>query len=489
MVQHVSLSLQDACILHRSATSLDCTVNDRTNPVAMALERALPPTRVITDPDVLAAGSRDQGAWVVPGLAAALVRPRTTSEVARTVRAAASEGAPLVPRGAGSGLSGGATAIDGCVVVDLSGMDRILEIDEEERLAVVEPGVINADLDAAARAMGLWYPPDPASRGFSTIGGNVATNAGGLCCVKYGVTRDWVASLELCLPDGETFVTGRNTRKDVSGYDLTSLVVGSEGTLGIVTRVTLRLRPRPAPPATTIAMFPTLASAGTAVQRLTQRYIPSLCELVDGPTIRAIDDWRRMSLDRDAAAMLVLQTDERDPVLRQGDATAMASVCVDAGATATHVSADPDESELLLEARRLAYPAIERLGEPLLDDVGVPIGQLAGYLQDVEDIARRHEVRVLTFGHAGDGNLHPTIVTDRDDPDARRRGQAAFDGLLAAAVARGGTVSGEHGVGRLKTAPAAGQRGAVAEQIHRRIKAAFDPDDLMNPGTLIETSR
>ncbi|MFP5308801.1 MAG: FAD-binding oxidoreductase [Actinomycetes bacterium] len=459
---------------------------DRDRALVAALEGALPAGRVVLDPDVVTAASRDQATWLVPGRATALVRPRSGSEVAATARAAASVGAPLVPRGAGSGLSGGANAIDGCVVVDVSGMDRILDVDEVERLAVVEPGVLNAELDAAAATIGLWYPPDPASRAFSTIGGNVATNAGGLCCVKYGVTRDWVASLELCLASGETLVTGRATRKDVAGYDLTSLVVGSEGTLGIVTRVTVRLLPRPAPPATAVALFPDLASTGEAVQQLARVHVPSLCELVDGPTLRAVDDWRRMSLDRDAAAMLVLQSDERDPVLRRQDAEAMAAVCTAAGASTTHVTDDPVETDLLLEARRLAYPAVERLGAALLDDVGVPIRQLAGYLSDVAKVADRHDVRVLTFGHAGDGNLHPTVVTDHGDDDGRRRAEAAFADLVEAAVRRGGTATGEHGVGRLKTEAASRQRGPVSDRVHRAVKAAFDPQNLMNPGTLIE---
>lgn len=465
--------------MSRSATSA-------ANILRGELARVIDPSRIEHDPAIVAAHSADQATWLLPGTAEVLVRARSQADVAAVLRVCQRLGTPVVPRGAGSGLSGGANAVDGCVVLDVSAMNAIVDIDENERLAVVEPGVLNGDLNGRVGEVGLWYPPDPASRDFSSIGGNIATNAGGLCCVKYGVTRDWLASLEVTLASGDVITTGTRTRKNVAGYDLTSLLSGSEGTLGVVTAATLRLRRPAASASTLVAFFPTLIAAGEAITAIMAGLTPSLLELVDGPTLRAIDDWRHMDLDREAAALLIMQTDDETLSVRDGHLAAASNACTAAGADWMHTTHDTDEAELLLEARRLAFPAVERLGSTLLDDVGVPLGQLAAYLDDVGKIAARYQVPIFTFGHAGDGNLHPTIVADPADADARKHAFLAFDALLDAALRRGGTVTGEHGVGLLKLRHAARQLGPASLDLHRAIKNAFDPSNILNPGKLLQ---
>jgi len=441
--------------------------------------------RLVVDPDVLDAHRRDQASWGLAGSPVGLVRARTTAHVQSTVRVCARLGIPIVPRGAGSGLSGGANAVDGGVVLALDGMSRIVDVLEDEQLAVVEPGVINLDLKTAVSELGLWYPPDPASQAFSTLGGNIATNAGGLCCLKYGVTRDWVVSLEVVLADGSVIVTRAPTRKDVAGYDLTGLIVGSEGTLGIVTRAVVRLRPKPPPASTLVAFFPSLVSAGNAITAICRAVTPSLLELLDRATIAAVDDWTGMGLDRDTDALLLAQTDADTPQQQREELAAIERACRDIGATYCASTEDPDEGNLLLNARRLAYPALERLGATLLDDVALPRQRVAHYLAIVDEIRARHDVRIFTFGHAGDGNLHPTLVYDAFDQEERGRVQRAFDDLLREAIDMGGSITGEHGVGNLKAAHLPSQLGPDRLRVHRAIKAALDPANLLNPGKFL----
>jgi glycolate oxidase len=448
------------------------------------LAGVLPPEGLVTDPDVLEAHRRDQASWAAAGTAHVLVRPGSTSEVQAVLRIASAHRVPVVARGAGSGLSGGANAVDGCIVLSLARMNRILEIDRRSLLAVVQPGVINAAVKAAAAEHGLWYAPDPASWEFSTIGGNLATNAGGLCCVKYGVTGDSVLGLEAVLADGSAVRTGGRTHKNVAGYDLTRLFVGSEGTLGIITEATLRLRPRPSQATTLVASFPTLAAAGTAVTEIMATTRPSLLEVMDRTTVRAVEAYKPLGLDTEAAALLLARSDAGGD---QGvaECTRMTVACEAAGATFLAQSAEEAEGELLLTARRLAFPALERQGSTLLDDVGVPLARIAELLSAVERIAEQHGVLIGTFGHAGDGNMHPTIVFDRKDPDAVTRAQLAFDDILRVVDALGGTITGEHGVGLLKRPYLARQLGPQAMRLHLAIKAALDPLGLLNPGKLL----
>ncbi|WNG35138.1 FAD-binding protein [Archangium violaceum] len=448
------------------------------------LAAVLPPDALVTDSDVLESHRRDQAGWAPAGTPRVLVRPASTAEVQAVLRVASALRVPVVARGAGSGLSGGANAVDGCIVLSLVRMNRILEIDRRGLFAVVQPGVINGALKAAAAELGLWYAPDPASWEFSTIGGNLATNAGGLCCVKYGVTGDVVLGLEAVLADGSVVRTGGRTVKNVAGYDLTRLFVGSEGTLGVITEATLKLRPRPPRATTLVASFPTLVGAGAAVTEIMADTRPSLLELMDRTTVRAVEAARPMGLDVEAAALLLARSDAGG---EQGvaECARMVAACEAAGATFVAHSADEAEGELLMGARRFAFPALERQGSTLLDDVGVPLSRIAELLAAVERIAEQRGVLIGTFGHAGDGNMHPTLVFDQNDPDAVARARAAFDDILRVVLDMGGTITGEHGVGSLKRPFIASQLGPEAHRLHLAIKAAVDPLGILNPGKLL----
>lgn len=439
---------------------------------------------LLTDPDVLVSYRRDRTGFVPDGQPLAVAVPNSAQQVAELVRVASRHAVPIVPRGAGSGLAGGANAINGCVVLSLAAMDRILSINSEELTVRAQPGVLNARLSSEVAKVGLWYPPDPASSEFSTIGGNIATNAGGLCCVKYGVTRDAVLGLEVVLADGRIAALGRRTVKGVAGYDLVSLLVGSEGTLGIITEATLRLRPSRARGTTAIAVFPELEQVGIAIARIIKTSTPSLLELLDNTTIRAIEQWKRMDLDLDAAAILLAQSDL--PGEDGADEIAsFQSACEEARANFVVTTRDPDEGDLLLAARRFAYPALEQLGTTLLDDIAVPRARVTEMLGQIQVIATEHGTTVGTFGHAGDGNLHPTIIYDATDPLAVRQAEATFNAIVDAALLLGGTVTGEHGVGLLKRHHFAREAGPVVMDLHRRVKAAFDPAGLLNPGKVI----
>ena len=445
----------------------------------------------VTDAGVLASLAHDEAAWAPVGTPAAAVRPRTTAEVQRIVAACAARDMPVVVRGAGTGLSGGANAVDGCVVVDLSRMNRILEIDAGNMVAVAQPGVINDDLKAAVAEHGLWYPPDPASAPWSTIGGNVATNAGGLCCLKYGVTRDYVLGLEAVVggPAGDygTAVRlGRRTTKGVSGYDLVGLFVGSEGTLGVVTEVTLRLRPaRGEPPRTVVGAFAGVVAAGQAVAESTRSgLLPAALELLDRRCLQAVEEWKHLGLSADAEALLLAQIDTPgDSGATEADA--MVDAFTAAGALWAERSTDAFEADALFAARRLAYPALERLGPVLTEDVCVPRSAVPRMLTAIEEIAARHGTDIATIAHAGDGNLHPMILSPPGDDAARTAAQAAFEEMLTAAIGMGGTVTGEHGVGLLKRG---GMRQEFSPQVlamQQAVKQTLDPRNLFNPGKVV----
>ncbi|WP_196809253.1 FAD-binding oxidoreductase [Conexibacter woesei] len=437
---------------------------------------------LIADPDVLASYRADQAApgLLEAGMPAVVVRPRRTAEVQAAVRAAARHGVPIVPRGAGSGLAGGANAIDGCVVLSTELMTGIVGLDAASLTATVQPGLVNAHLGDAAKQHGLWYAPDPASYAFSTIGGNVATNAGGLCCVKHGVTRDALLGLELVLADGRAVRVGRRTRKGVAGYDLVSLVCGSEGTLAIVTEATVRLLPAPPPGATLAASFAGLGDAGRAIARIVRSTTPAMLELMDRTTIAAVEAMAPQGLDQDVEVLVFARSDLPGAAALE-EVERMASWCESEGATLAVVTDEEAEGRMLTAARRLAYSALERQGATLLDDVCVPLGAIPALLEGIEAIAARHDVLIGTFGHAGDGNMHPTVVYDRGDPDAVARARAAFAAIVALALELGGTIAGEHGIGLLKHGLLGDELGA-AHDLHRQIKHALDPAGLLNPG-------
>ncbi len=446
------------------------------------LSRECPGLRVVTAADELESYRFDETAFTHPGQPLVACFPRTTAEVQKIVSLCAAANTPIVARGAGTGLSGGAVAIDGALVMVFTQMAAIIEIDTANLTATVQPGVINAELNRAVNEHGLLYPPDPASFELCTIGGNLAENSGGLRCVKYGVTRDWVLGLEVVLADASIIRTGGKTVKDVAGYDLTGLFVGSEGTLGLITEATLRLLPLPPPKLTLLAFFPSVTAAGAAVAGITAAgIVPVTLELMDAFTIGAVDDAYHLGLDRDAAAMLMVESDLAGTTA-DDELGRVEQACQAAGATSVIRAADAQEADWLREARRGAHGALEKMGAARMDDVGVPRSHIPEMLEEISRVAATHNLRIGVFGHAGDGNLHPTYVLDRDDPAAEARVDAARDEIYRAALVLGGTITGEHGTGLAKKPWLELQRGSRAITAMRDIKEALDPHGLLNPG-------
>ncbi|MGI8868242.1 MAG: FAD-binding oxidoreductase [Mycobacteriales bacterium] len=448
------------------------------------LRAGLPEGAVLDDPDVVLSYRHDQAMFAPSELPACVVLPRDREQVQHVLRVASRYAVPVVPRGAGSGLAGSSNGVAGCVTLLLTRLDRIVEVDPANRLAVVQPGVVNRDLRHAVEAHGLFYPPDPSSYDWCTIGGNLSTNAGGLCCVKYGVTTDFVLGLEVVLADGEVLRTGRRTVKGVAGYDLCRLFVGSEGTLGVITEATLQLRPRPAPPVTMVATFPSAAAAGDAVAAVVpEGLVPSLLEIMDKTCIHAVDDWKHMELDRDAEALLLAQSDtggERG----QAEIAAISALADKHGAVEVYSTEDPDEGELLLTARRIVLTALERVGSILIDDVAVPRSRIGELLTRTAEIAAETGTRIGVVGHAGDGNMHPTVIFDPADESGKAAAYDAFSRILDAGLQLGGTVTGEHGIGTLKLDWLEREVGPTSLRVHRAIKAALDPQGILNPGKI-----
>jgi len=412
----------------------------------------------------------------------AVVRARSVEDVVHTMRWATAHRVPVVPRGAGSGLAAGASAQAGEVVLDLSGMDRIVDLRPADQVAVVEPGVLTGDLDAAAAEHGLFYAPDPASAAYCSIGGNIATNAGGLRCAKYGVTREAVLGLDLVLADGRRVRTGRQTVKGVAGYDLTSLVVGSEGTLAVVVGATLRLRPRPDVTATLAAHFADVRDAAAAAAAITAaRLQPSVLELLDEATLLAVDAARGTSLRSAGSAMLIAQCDGRGA---QADVEAVGAVV---GAFTPHWRATTDavEAAELLEARRAGLPSLELTGDVFIEDVAVPRSQLAAAVEGIAAISARTGVRIATIAHAGDGNLHPIVVVPFGESVTEGPAWEAAGAVFTLALGLGGTLTGEHGVGILKRAWLREELGEDSLDLQRAVKAVFDPLGILNPGKAV----
>ncbi len=459
-------------MIHNDAQTLD------------ELVTSLPPGSVITDPASMDAYRWDRANDPDAGVPLAVIRVTSTDEVQTVIRFAAATGTPVVPRGAGSGLSGGSTAIQGGIVLSLDKM-KTIQIDPVTRTAVAGPGAFNAEVKAAAASHGLWYPPDPSSYEFCSIGGNVATNAGGLCCVKYGVTSDYVLGITVVLADGRAVRLGGTRLKDVAGLSLTKLFVGSEGTLGIITEVLLRLIPAQRQPTTLVATFPTLDSATDAVLAITRSMRPSMLEFMDKVTINAVEDATRMGLDREAAAMLIAQSDEP-----AGHAAVeiglIEDICNQNGATECYSTDDPEEGEAFVVARRMAIPAVERLGALLLEDVGVPLPRLGDLVSGIEKISTNHDVTIAVIAHAGDGNTHPLLLLDPTDQAQQRRAHIAYGEVMDLAIRLGGTITGEHGVGRLKRPWLAEYLGDDVLELNHRIKDALDPQGILNPGAVLE---
>ncbi|MDH6195897.1 glycolate oxidase [Mycobacterium frederiksbergense] len=447
-----------------------------------ALAAELPDGTVITDPAVIEGYRRDAANDPHPGLPRAVVRPGSTEDVQTVLRWANAHRVAVVPRGAGSGLSGGATAVDGGIVLSTERM-RQIRIDTANRTAVVQPGVLNSEVKRAAAEHGLWYPPDPASVEISSIGGNAATNAGGLCCVKYGVTSDYVLGMQVVLADGTAVRLGGPRLKDVAGLPLTKLFVGSEGILGVITELTLRLIPVQPPASTVVALFGSVQDAADAVVSITAKVRPAMLELMDHASINAVEDYSRMGLDRSAQALLLIQSDA--PGAAAEEIAHVIEACEKAGATEVFATDDPEEGAGFTAARRLVGLALAQLGTLLLEDVTVPIPVLPELVAGINRIADDCDVLICVVAHAGDGNTHPVVVFDATDPDMSDRARRAFARVMELAIALGGTITGEHGVGRLKRDWLPLQLGDDVMALTRRIKDDLDPHGILNPGAVL----
>ncbi|OLZ66705.1 FAD-binding oxidoreductase [Streptomyces amritsarensis] len=448
-----------------------------------SLLEGLPADALLTDPQVTASYATDMASFCAAGTPAVVVLPRTVEQVQHVMRTATALRVPVVPQGARTGLSGGANASDGCIVLSLVKMDRILEISAVDRIAVVEPGVVNAVLSRAVAEQGLCYPPDPSSWEQCTIGGNIGTASGGLCCVKYGVTAEYVLGLDVVLADGRLLRTGRRTAKGVAGYDLTRLFVGSEGSLGIVVQAVLALKPAPPRQLALAAEFPSVAAACDAVCAVMEAGLtPSLLELMDRTTVHAVNTLGKMGLPEATEALLLAAFDTPHA---PEDLAAVGELCAAAGATAVVPAEDQAESELLLQARRMAFPALEALRPAtMIDDVCVPRSRLGEMLDGTAAIARAQGLVIGVCAHAGDGNTHPIVCFDPADEDETRRARRSFGEIMDLGLSLGGTITGEHGVGVLKKEWLARELGPVGVEMQRAVKQAFDPLGLLNPGKL-----
>lgn len=443
-----------------------------------ALRARMPSASLITDPDATRGYARDQLSVLDAGTPAVVLRAANEAEISIALATADQHELRVVVRGSGSGLTGGANAEDGCLVICTDRLTSV-HVDTTERTATAGAGTILAPLKRAVLEHGLFYPPDPASADICSLGGTIATNAGGLCCMKYGSTKDYLLSARVVLPTGEIASFGSDTAKRSVGLEVGRLLAGSEGTLGVITQATVRLLPKPGPSSTVVATLPTLevaAAAVTAMQHLP--FTPSLCELLDRTTVRAIDSWRSMDLETNAAGVLFLQCDN----LGAGEVQvrAVVDLLADLGAMEIYGTTDADESDLLLTARKLAYPALERLGRTLLEDACVPRRKLVELLAGVAEIGTRTGLIIGCFGHVGDGNLHPTIVYGHGAPDLAQA-IAAFDEIATLVLRLGGTSSGEHGIGRLKQAMAREELGVDVHRLTEAVRDTFDPRRIMLP--------
>ncbi|AOY58523.1 MULTISPECIES: FAD-binding oxidoreductase [Desulfococcus] len=441
---------------------------------------------VFTDDADLLTYSYD-AAVVKPVVPALVIRPTTSEALGRSVKVCGENGLPVTVRGAGTNLSGGTvpTAREGVVILT-NGLKRILEINEADMYAVVQPGVVTAQFAAAAQAKGLFYPPDPGSQAVSTLGGNVAENAGGLRGLKYGVTSDYVMGLKFFDTNGEIVKTGAKTVKCATGYNLTGLLVGSEGTLGVFDEITLKLIPLPAHRKAMMAVFNQIIKASEAVAAIiAARIIPCTLEFMDNFTIRAVESYSRAGLPTDAAALLLIEVDGH-PAMVEEDAVKVEEICRQQGAVDIRVAKDDAERDKVWAARRSALSALAKLKPTLvLEDATVPRSRIPEMVQAMQDIAAKYRLEIGTFGHAGDGNLHPTILTDKRNTEEWERVEAAIAAIFDKALAMGGTLSGEHGTGIAKSCFLEKETSPATIQYSRAVKAALDPRNILNPGKII----
>lgn len=414
-----------------------------------------------------------------------VVYPTNTEQVVEAMQIAREAKLPITPRGSGSGLSGGSIPVKGGMVLCLNRMNKIIEIDEENLTATAQAGVITLDLANAVLEKGLFYPPDPASQKISTIGGNVMEDAGGLRCLKYGVTGDYVMALKCVLPDGSVITTGGKSVKDVAGYSFKDLLISSEGTLAVITEVTVRLIPPPQDKRTMLAYFDDIKTAGKAVSSIiAAKIIPSTMEIMDKTTINCVEDYVSIGLPRNIAALLLIEVDGHPAVVEE-DSAKVVDVLKKVGAIEVSMAKSAEEAFELATARRFALSAMARVSpSTLMEDATVPRSYMPETFAEIERLAKKYDLTVGTFGHAGDGNLHPTVLCDERDADQMKRAHAFFDDLYAKVLSWGGTVSGEHGIGIAKRDYLARQVGPGGVAVMKRIKQAFDPDGILNPGKI-----
>lgn len=417
----------------------------------------------------------------------AVVFPHTTEAVAACVKVARAAGVPVVTRGSGTGLSGGSVPIEGCLVLCVAQMDRIIELDEKNLTIHAQCGVITKEIDDAAQAVGLFYPPDPGSMKISTIGGNVAENSGGLRGLKYGVTRDYVMAIRVVLPDGTETWLGNKCVKDVAGYSMRDLFVGSEGTLGIITEVILKLVPKPPARRTMLALYDSMGAAAETISAIiAAKIIPCTLEFLDKVTVGCVEDYAKIGLPTDVEALVLMETDGH-PVVVAEEAEAMMRIARECGAREVKAASDEQEGARLAAARRNAFSALARIRPTtILEDVTVPRSELARMVAFIAEVAVRHKLQVGTFGHLGDGNLHPTFLTDERDHEEMHRVEVALEEIVNETIRLGGTVTGEHGVGLAKKAFVKRQLGEGSYELMRSIKRALDPEGLLNPGKIFD---
>jgi glycolate oxidase len=451
-----------------------------------SLRRLLGAENVLTSPEDLISYSFD-GTAALQQLPAGVVFVSTAGQVADVLRLAQAERVPVVTRGSGTGLSGGSLPVPGAIVLCTVRMNRILEVDAANLTLLAEPGATTIQIAEAAEQAGLFYPPDPGSMKISTIGGNVAENSGGLRGLKYGITRNYVMGLEVVLPDGEILFTGNKCVKDVAGYSLRDLFVGSEGTLGVITKVLLRLVPKPAAKKTLVATFNEMDRAAQTVSDIiAAKIIPCTLEFLDRTTIHCVEDYAQVGLPLDCEALLLMETDGHPAVVAE-EAAAMERLARANGALQVRVAQDDAEAARLATARRAAFSALARVAPTtILEDATVPRSRLAEMIRFVAQVAAKHRLRIGTFGHMGDGNLHPTFLTDERNHEEMRRVHEAFREIFAEAIRLGGTITGEHGIGVAKKEFLPEFAGAAQMRVMRVLRRALDPAGILNPGKMFD---
>lgn len=454
-----------------------------TEEVIENLQKIVGRDSVITDKESLLCYSYD--ATRIEVLPELLLRPKNAEEVASILKIANKEKIPVVPRGSGSGFAGASVPVTGGIVLSLQNMDRIIEINKDDSYAIVEPGVITKDLQKAAESEGLFYPPDPSSVNFCTIGGNISTGAGGARGIKYGTTKDYVMGLELVMATGEIISTGTKTTRSTAGYDLTKLIVGSEGTLGVITKAIVRLASLPEKIVTASAVFPDLHGAVSAIDRILKSSVrPLVLEFMDRESIRVVKELLPVGVRDNSGAMIIIELDGKQDIV-EGELQNVRDMCVKAGAINVEIAESINDRERLWKARRAISPALYKINPTKInEDVVVPRSRLSDLVHEIGAIASKYSLQIVSFGHAGDGNLHVNIMIDDRDKDEYNRAMEAVKSLFEATIRLGGSISGEHGIGLTKAPYLPMEKGERVIGIMREIKKVFDPNNILNPGKL-----